>query len=719
MSAGGIRAGKAFVEIGADTSQLQASLRKMNAVMKEFGNQVRGIGLAMSGLGATIIAPLAASTKIFSDFGDSIAKSAARIGFSVESMSSLGFAARQSGAEAADLEAGMRKLARTVTAADKGSKAAADSLAAIGLTASELQRLSPEGQFKLIADRIAAIQDPTRRAASAMDVLGKSGTKLIPMMAGGAAGINALQQEAAEAGLVLSGLAARDAERLNDAMGKLGDAVKATAFSLGGTLAPALTDLLGDFSASLRSAGAWIREHSELVKIVAASGAAFVGFGAALAAVGVAIGAVLTPAGAIAAAIAAIGAVAVATSGGVDKLSEATRRATDAGDKQRATDIDRLARLQSLSQKNTKTAAELAEQKLLVEQLKDRYGSFGSTIDNVTGNVHLAADAFDRLANSITLAATKDVSAEIAALDKEIAGLQSTIRGRGGPLSGKKGGLAASVLTEMFGSSANIKNDLDQLNRAVDARTALQKRLRDLRGGNLKAATSGPQTGPGVFPAVPPGASEAARRNLHELAVERVQSEAEIQDMRLRGMEETLDREVALIRNRYDTEIKLARLAGNEQKAQFASFEKGIALAQAFQKQQEQDRIQQQDADAFNQRSADDLARTRIDSMPDGLRKQLALNDLNEQSAVRDALNSGIPADKIDFDAIHERFVEVGRQLAKDFAPKVTTSTERSTFGTFNASALWGQGGGSAEERTAKATEEIVRLLRRDDGIVY
>jgi len=68
----------------------------------------------------------------------------------------------------------------------------------------DLAGLSPEQQFKLIADRLAEIEDPTPRAATAMDVFGRSGTKLLAMLSGGAAGIEELQEQARGLGLTIT-----------------------------------------------------------------------------------------------------------------------------------------------------------------------------------------------------------------------------------------------------------------------------------------------------------------------------------------------------------------------------------------------------------------------------------------------------------------------------------------------------------------------------------
>src|SRR5207237_488386 len=137
----------------------------------------------------------------FAESGDQIAKMARRTGVSAEALSELGFAAEQSGQNIDVLEQTLKKMQKTIGGAELKSGEAAGltsfegKLAHLGLTISDLKDLAPDQQFESIADRIAAIPDPTQRAAAAMEIFGKSGTALLPLMEKGAAGIRALRQE--------------------------------------------------------------------------------------------------------------------------------------------------------------------------------------------------------------------------------------------------------------------------------------------------------------------------------------------------------------------------------------------------------------------------------------------------------------------------------------------------------------------------------------------
>jgi len=305
-SSGAIRAGRAFVELFADDSKLVRGLRAAQAKLKAFGAAVRATGTKMMGLGAAVAAPLAGAAKVFSDMGDKIAKMSARTGIGVESLSELAYAAEMSGTSMETLEGGIRKMQKTLVSAASGSQSAKNALKILNLTVADLDGLSPEQQFKLIADQLAKIEDPAVRAATAMEVFGKSGVELLPMMSAGAAGIEQLQQQARALGLTMSTEDAKAAEAFNSALGTLQKVLKMAVFTIGSALAPALQEAATWITDIVVSASAWIKENKGLIvsvfKIavgVVAAGAAIVGLGYAISGLAAVFGALTTIAGVV------------------------------------------------------------------------------------------------------------------------------------------------------------------------------------------------------------------------------------------------------------------------------------------------------------------------------------------------------------------------------------------------------------------------------------
>jgi hypothetical protein len=304
-----IRAGRAFVELFADDTKLVRGLRAAERKLRAFGDGIRTLGLKVMALGASMMAPLIGSAKAFSVMGDAVAKMAKRTGLSVETVSELGYAASQSGIEMSALENGIRRMQRSIYDAERGLSTAVDSLADLGLSYKDLKALSPEEQFKLIADRLSKVEDPTRRAAIAMTLLGRSGTALLPMFEQGAAGINALQEEARKLGLTMNAEDAKAAEIFGDTLDRLWSVIKMTTFQIGAALAPALqkiTSIIIDMAVKIN---AWIQENRNVIVSIAKIIAVVIAGGAALVVLGTIISGLGAVFGKLALVITSIGAV--------------------------------------------------------------------------------------------------------------------------------------------------------------------------------------------------------------------------------------------------------------------------------------------------------------------------------------------------------------------------------------------------------------------------
>jgi hypothetical protein len=262
---GGIRAGRAFVEIFGDDSALQRTLKASQKRLEDFGKSVGEVGKKMALIGSAALAPMLGAVKIYADMGDQMTAMSKRTGVSVEALSELGYAAKQSGTSLESVETGIRKMQKTLVEAKGGNRAAAQSLAALGLTVQDLAGMSPDQQFEKIATRLAAIRSPAVKAAAAMEIFGKGGAELIPMMEGGGAAIEALRRQARDLGLSMSTSDAAAADALGDSIDTLKAQAKMLAFSVGATLAPAVSGLVQRFSAAALGAIAWVKSNQDLV----------------------------------------------------------------------------------------------------------------------------------------------------------------------------------------------------------------------------------------------------------------------------------------------------------------------------------------------------------------------------------------------------------------------------------------------------------------------
>ena len=286
MSAGQIRAGGVFVEIGADPKKFFAALGKVNQQIGKLGSAISSAGVKMSALGAGIVTPVFAATVAFADAGSALFDMSKRTGVATEALSVLKFAADQTGTDMGGVEVALKKMQKTLFAAGNGSKEAAKALEMVGLSASDLAGLSADEQLGKIADGLMAIQDPGTRAAVAMQIFGKSGTDILPLLDGGSAGLKAFAEQARKLGLVMDKETAAKADELGDSIDALKAAMRVAFIQVGSAVAPMLTELAKGLALIAANAGAFIRDNQQLIVSLLKAGSAFVVIGGGLIALG-------------------------------------------------------------------------------------------------------------------------------------------------------------------------------------------------------------------------------------------------------------------------------------------------------------------------------------------------------------------------------------------------------------------------------------------------
>jgi hypothetical protein len=309
-----IRAGAAYIELTTRDSKLIKGLRRASQRLQAFGASVRAMGLKLVAAGGAIVAPLVGMVRHFADVGDKLNKMSIRTGVSAEALSEMGFAAEQTGADLDALGNALFRMRRRIANAATGSGPAVRALEALGLSAADLTRLTPDQQLKVLADALGKVENESLAAQYAFEILGDGAKKLMPLLAEGADGIEALQAEARRLGLSVSTEDAQSAADYADAWNRLTRTMKAAAFAVGAALAPMLTELMGSVTRFVIGVINWVKQNKTLIvtifKIAAAvmaAGMALIALGAVISGFGAAIGAVVTVVGAIGTAIAILG----------------------------------------------------------------------------------------------------------------------------------------------------------------------------------------------------------------------------------------------------------------------------------------------------------------------------------------------------------------------------------------------------------------------------
>jgi len=222
------------------------------------------MGTAMTVAGAAVVGSIGMMIKSYVTAGDEIDKMSKRTSFSATSLSELKYALDIAGGSIEGLETGIKIMSNTIVDADRGLATAKLAFDDLGISIEDLKGLSPEEQFFTIANAIAGVENPALQSALAVDMFGRSGTQLLPLLKEGSVEIDRLRKEAHTLGIVFDTEAAAKAAKLKDAQEKLSASIKGVGFTIAQTLVPPLTSLVGKVSDVIVKVQEWTKAHLEL-----------------------------------------------------------------------------------------------------------------------------------------------------------------------------------------------------------------------------------------------------------------------------------------------------------------------------------------------------------------------------------------------------------------------------------------------------------------------
>lgn len=260
----GIKAGSAFVEIGADTSAVDKAISLVFGKISDLQHHFARIGIAFAGFGASITAPFESAVEVFTDYGSELKAYSDIFGFSAKTLGELSYAANRAGADLGSVAKGViflgRSLDKALQEGDAG-KEAASMFRGLGLDPKELNKLSGDAQFNAVASAIAEIADPAERAAAAWDIFGKSARNLIPVLAEFAD----MKERAEKFGTILSDKEVDEADKLDKAVRDLSLAYKGLSVAVGSILARSFRDFYVAIAEVVNSFRMWVKENPQVI----------------------------------------------------------------------------------------------------------------------------------------------------------------------------------------------------------------------------------------------------------------------------------------------------------------------------------------------------------------------------------------------------------------------------------------------------------------------
>ncbi len=276
------------VDLQLQSAQLRHGLDEANKKLEEFAKQSERTGNVIAGALSfdflkDALGSLAGFIKSGADAADSMGDLAAAVGVPVEALSKLAYAGAFSAASTEMVGKALSKTADMMAkAADPASEQAA-MFRAIGVEAADAdgKLRASEAVFADIAQRFAETDDGAGKTALAMRLFGDEGTKLIPLLNNGKAGLAAFAEEAERTGNVITAKGSASAGDFNDALDRLKKASEGLAARVAQDLAPNMMALSETFTVGKGSAEAFDAVAQSLAGTVRVLASAAVLVGAA------------------------------------------------------------------------------------------------------------------------------------------------------------------------------------------------------------------------------------------------------------------------------------------------------------------------------------------------------------------------------------------------------------------------------------------------------
>lgn len=251
------------IEIAANVARLTEDFsrakrevtRSMSSIQRDVKEHLEGVQESLKSMkemveamGVALLAEhLVEAAKSAAEFGEQIEHATQKTGMSVQSIQELGFAARMSDVDFQSFSVGLEHLSRAMLEAQQGSLQTASAFQSVGLSAQQLKGMKIEDVLKVVADKFHETKDGADKTAIAMQLFGRSGAELIPLLDRGSEGMDALKQKANQLGIVMSDEAVKQSAEFADQMKELSASAEATTRNLMGELMPSLNQIVNTF----------------------------------------------------------------------------------------------------------------------------------------------------------------------------------------------------------------------------------------------------------------------------------------------------------------------------------------------------------------------------------------------------------------------------------------------------------------------------------------
>lgn len=231
-------------------------LDKLDSAISSLKGGLLGIGASLGAAAAGLFGVV----KTAADAGDQVLKMSQRVGVGVESLQALMFQAKLADVGVEQLQTSLVFLNRNMTEAGQKGGEMAKAFLKVGISQAELRSgtLTADKAIERIGKTFGRLPDGPQKSALAMELFGRSGAQLIPLLNGMEKGLSATQKAILDMNMVTEEQA-KLGEEFNDNLTVMQAAFGGIIKSVGKNLLPVMNELVIAFTN-------FIVENKDLIK---------------------------------------------------------------------------------------------------------------------------------------------------------------------------------------------------------------------------------------------------------------------------------------------------------------------------------------------------------------------------------------------------------------------------------------------------------------------
>ena len=242
--------GALIVRIGADASELTKALSKIEGDARGLEASLSNVGrmaqIALLGMATSAVVATVDAGRLAEQF-DQLSQ---KTGIAVDKLEGYRVALARNGIEAESLTTAFKTLSKDLSTLTTTGSSATGALESMGIGI-ETSLKGTDAVMRAVADRFQHMADGAEKSRLAVELFGKSGLQLIPILNQGSAGLDAAIKKSAEFGLILTQTQRGALTTFDDAVDDMGSALQGFKMQLGAAFAPAMTTIVQAMTASI------------------------------------------------------------------------------------------------------------------------------------------------------------------------------------------------------------------------------------------------------------------------------------------------------------------------------------------------------------------------------------------------------------------------------------------------------------------------------------